>query len=100
MTLKELKRQYAHLSDEIDALATAGVRHEARLMRLLDDLDQVHRELSERRRRTLHAPTLRDAVIGPESAAARPVVGLPLAAPAAQPQPMSALGPPALSMAG
>jgi hypothetical protein len=96
MTLKELKRQYAHLSDEIDALATEGTGHEARLMHLLNDLDQVHRELSERRRRLLHAPTLRDAVIGPASVAARPAVGVALAASPAQLQSRVALG----SMAG
>ena len=100
MTLTELKRQYARLSDEIDALAIEGVRHEARLMRLLSDLDQVHRELSERRRRTLNAPTLRDAVVGSEAVAARPVGVGPFSAPAEKPQSMSALWPQALSMAG
>ena len=44
MTLNELKGKYARLSSEIDTLAAEGVRHEARLMRLMNDLDQVHRD--------------------------------------------------------
>ena len=44
MTLNELKGKYARLSNEIDTLAADGVRHEARLMRLMNDLDQVHRD--------------------------------------------------------
>ena len=35
----------------------------------MNDLDQVHRELSELRLRTFGAPTLRDAVARPEPAA-------------------------------
>jgi len=62
VTLNELKGKYTRLSNEIDALAGAGERNEARLMRLMNELDQVHGELVELRRRTLSAPTLRDAV--------------------------------------
>ncbi len=67
MTLQELKGRYTRLSHEIDGLATEGVRNEAQLMRLMNDLDQVHRELSDLRLRTLNAPTLRDVVDGPEA---------------------------------
>jgi hypothetical protein len=90
MTLKELKGKYARLSDEVDVLATDGVGNEARLLRLMNDLDQVHRELSELRRRTFHAPTLRDAV-------ALPVL---TCAVTAAPQAMPVVPAPALSMAG
>lgn len=62
MTLNELKGKYARLSNEIDVLAGASERNEARLVRLMTDLDQVHRDLADLRRRTLAAPTLRDAV--------------------------------------
>lgn len=62
MTLNELKGKYTRLSNEIDALAGAGERNEARLMHLMNELDQVHGEIVELRRRTLAAPTLRDAV--------------------------------------
>ena len=69
MTLNELKGKYARLSNEIDALAADGGRNESRLMRLMSDLDDVHRQLSELRLRTFAAPTLRDAVMWPEGAA-------------------------------
>lgn len=99
MTLNELKGKYARLSNEIDTLAAEGVRHEARLMRLMSDLDTVHRELWELRLRTFAAPTLREAVNRPEPVLPRAVV-VSLAAPA----PAAALAPPmlspALSMAG
>jgi hypothetical protein len=62
MTLNELKDKYARLSNQIDVLAGAGERNEARLVRLMAELDQVHRDLADLRRRTLAAPTLRDAV--------------------------------------
>ncbi len=62
MTLNELKGKYGRLSQEIDSLAGSGESHQARLVRLMNELDQVHAELSELRRRTLAAPTLRDAV--------------------------------------
>lgn len=100
MTLNELKGKYARLSREIDSLAAeGGGQHEARLMRLMSDLDQVHRELSELRLRTFHAPTLRDAVALPETPAARPArVAVVAASPAVQAVPMRVS--PALSMAG
>lgn len=90
MTLKELKSKYLRLGDEIDDLADDGMRNEARLLCLMNDLDQVHRELGELRRRTLHAPTLRDAV-------ALPVL---TCAVTAAPQAMPVVPAPALSMAG
>lgn len=62
MTLNELKSKYARLSNEIDILAGASERNEARLVRLMTELDQVHGDLVDLRRRTLAAPTLRDAV--------------------------------------
>jgi hypothetical protein len=99
MTLNGLKGKYARLSEEIDTLAAEGVRHEARLMRLMNDLDRVHRELCELRMRTFSAPTLREAVVKPEPVVARPVVvALAPAAPAALAS--SPMLSPALSMAG
>lgn len=98
MTLKELKGKYTRLSNEIDSLATEGACNEARLLRLMNDLDQVHRELSAFRLRTFHAPTLRDAVVWPEPAAVRPPVVVPVTGPAAQPGPVRRV--PALLMAG
>ena len=65
MTLNELKGKYARLSNEVDALAAEGGRNEVGLMRLMNDLDEVHRELSALRLRTFAAPTLRDAVARP-----------------------------------
>jgi hypothetical protein len=65
MTLNELKGKYHRLSNEFDLLAAAGEPNEARLQRLLHDLDQVHHELAELRRRTLAAPTLRDELPWP-----------------------------------
>jgi hypothetical protein len=82
MTLKELKGKYARLSDEIDDLAAAGGRNEARLARLLGDLDQVHQQLAELRRRTFGAPTLRDVVSMASAAQVLPLRGNLPAAPA------------------
>jgi hypothetical protein len=79
MTLNELKGKYARLSNEIDALAAEGGRHEARLMRLMNDLDEVHRELGALRLRTFAAPTLRDAVARPEPVTLRVAV-MPMSA--------------------
>lgn len=62
MTLNELKGRYACLSDQIDALAAQGGHNEARLIELMNELDQLHADLSALRRRTFAAPTLRDAV--------------------------------------
>lgn len=73
MTLKELKDKYARLGEQIDALAGEGVGHEGRLMSLMHELDQVHRELTELRRRTWAAPVLRDAVTRPVAVVLRPV---------------------------
>lgn len=99
MTLHELKGTYARLSDEIDALAADGVRHETRLLSLMNDLDQVHHELCQLRLRTLGAPTLRDEVAWLEPAAAR-AVAVPIGASAVAPQAAWALSRPVLSMAG
>jgi len=66
MTLNELKGKYARLSNQIDALAGAGGRNEGALMRLMDDLDEVHREIHALRLRTFGAPTLHDAVPRPD----------------------------------
>ena len=85
MTLKKLKDEYARLGNEIDALAAEGGAHERRLAGLMNQLDQVHLELSGLRRRTFSAPTLRDAVARPVVVALRPVAPPP-GAPAAQPQ--------------
>jgi hypothetical protein len=81
MTLKELKDKYARLGNEIDVLAGQGAGHEGRLMSLMNELDDVHRELTELRRRTWAAPTLRDAVGRPVAEVLRPAEPvLPLAA--------------------
>ena len=73
MTLKELKDKYTRLGNEIDTLAGEGAGHEGRLLSLMSELDQVHRELSELRRRTWAAPTLRDAITRPVAIVLRPV---------------------------
>jgi hypothetical protein len=62
MTLYELKAKYNRLSQEIDALAGSGECEQARLMRLMNELDRVHDDLAALRRRTLAAPVLRDVV--------------------------------------
>lgn len=91
MTLNGLKGKYARLSNEIDALAAEGGGNDARMLRLMHDLDQVHQELADLRRRTWAAPTLRDAVVSrPEpvmAEASAVVVALPIAQPAPQPVP-------------
>jgi hypothetical protein len=71
MTLNELKGEYSRLSQEIESLAASGERNQARLMRLIDELDRVHALLADLRRRTLAAPTLRDAVAWSEPAVAQ-----------------------------
>ncbi len=70
MTLNELKGKYQRLSQEIDALAGNGDGHDARLIRMMNELDQVHAELAALRRRTLSAPTLRDSVAWVQSSTA------------------------------
>jgi hypothetical protein len=62
MILDGLKRKYAHLRDEIDALGGVGDPTEAKLVRLMCELDQVERDLAAYRRLALTAPTLRDVV--------------------------------------
>ena len=99
MTLNELKGKYARLSSEIDTLAAEGVRHEARLMRLMNDLDTVHRELCNLRLRTFSAPTLHEAVSRPELVAARPV-RVAQGAPTPAATPFAPMLSPALAMAG
>ena len=98
MTLNELKGKYARLSNEIDTLAAEGVRHEARLLRLMNDLDTVHRELCDLRLRTFSAPTLHEAVSRPEPVVPRPVL-VAQAAPAPAATPFEPMLSPALSMA-
>ncbi|HMO49264.1 MAG TPA: hypothetical protein PKB14_24980 [Rubrivivax sp.] len=73
MTLKELKDKYARLGDELDALAGEAGAHERRLASLMSELDEVHRELSDLRRHTFSAPTLRDAVTRPVAVVLRPL---------------------------
>ena len=66
MTLNQLKGKHARLSNEIDALAAQGGRNESSLMRLMNELDEVHGALSALRRRTFAAPTLRDVLPAPQ----------------------------------
>lgn len=100
MTLKELKGKYARLSNEIDTLAAEGACHEARLMRLISDLDAVHRELCDLRLRTLAAPTLRDTVNRAETAPPpRPVLVPTLPAATVAPAATAAPVAPAVSAA-
>lgn len=67
MTLNQLKGRYAQLGNQIDTLAAQGGRNEVALLRLMHELDEVHRELSALRWRTFAAPTLRDAVAAPQA---------------------------------
>jgi hypothetical protein len=62
MILDGLKRKYAHLRDEIDSLGCLGDPTQAKLTRLMCELDQVERDLAVYRRLALTAPTLRDVV--------------------------------------
>jgi hypothetical protein len=62
MILDGLKRKYARLRDEIDSLGCIGDPTEAKLTRLMCELDQVERDLAVYRRLALAAPTLRDVV--------------------------------------
>lgn len=69
MTLNQLKGEYARLGNQIDALAAQGGRNEEALLRLMNQLDEVHRALSALRWRTFAAPTLRDSVAAPQALA-------------------------------
>jgi chromosome segregation ATPase len=89
MTLKELKEHYVRLGNEIDALAAEGGHDERRLASLLNELDRVHQELRELRRRTWTAPILRDAVTRPVAVALRSVPRPPGAPELASPLPMA-----------
>ena len=62
MTLNELKIKYARLRDEINALGGTGQHSEARLARLIHELDQIDHDLAAFRRLAKAAPTLRDVV--------------------------------------
>jgi hypothetical protein len=61
MTLDQINANFARLRVEIDALAN-GEHSEARVARLICELDQVDRELLAFRRLKKTAPVLRDAV--------------------------------------
>lgn len=62
MTLDGLRGTYARLRDEIDSLGCIGEPTEAKLTRLMCELDQVERNLAAYRRLAQTAPTLRDVV--------------------------------------
>lgn len=62
MSLNELKSKYARLRDEINALGGAGEPSEARLARLICELDQIDQDLADFKRLARIAPTLRDVV--------------------------------------
>ena len=62
MTLTELKGKYARLNIEIEALAGGGGHSEAKLARLILELEEIDREFVALRRRAATAPTLRDVV--------------------------------------
>ena len=67
MSLNELKGRYARVRNEIDSLGRAGENSEARLARLMFELDEIDQELAAFKRRNLAAPTLRDVVTGSDS---------------------------------
>lgn len=62
MSLNELKTNYARLRDEINSVGGAGERSEARLARLICELDQIDQDLATFKRLARAAPTLRDVV--------------------------------------
>lgn len=62
MTLDGLKGKYARLREEIDSLGCIVEPTEAKLTRLMCELDQVERDLAIYRRLARTAPTLRDVV--------------------------------------
>jgi hypothetical protein len=82
MTLTELKGKYARLRDEIDSLGGAQEHSEARLARMMGDLDRIDQELAVFRRRSQAAPVLQEVVAfadpvraGKGSSALRPSTG-------------------------
>jgi hypothetical protein len=62
MTLNELKGRYARLSAEIDSFGSDGQPNEAKLARLMFELDRVDDELAAYRRRAVAAPTLSEVI--------------------------------------
>jgi hypothetical protein len=62
MTLNGLKGKYARLREEIDSLGCLAEPTEAKLTRLMCELDQVERDLVVYRRLAQTAPTLSDEV--------------------------------------
>jgi hypothetical protein len=62
MNLTQLKGRYARLRAEIDAFGNAGEPNQAKLARLMFELDRVDDELAAYRRRADAAPTLSDVV--------------------------------------
>jgi len=62
MTLNGLKGKYARLREEIDSLGCMAEPTEAKLTRLMCELDQVERDLVVYRRLAQTAPTLSDVV--------------------------------------
>ncbi len=63
MSLNELKNNYARLRDEINSVGGAGERSEAKLARLIRELDQIDQDLATFKRLARAAPTLRDVVV-------------------------------------
>jgi hypothetical protein len=61
MTLDQINANFARLRTEIDALANDD-HSEARVARLICELDQVDRELVAFKHLAMTAPVLRDAV--------------------------------------
>ena len=68
MTLAQITANFARLRAEIDALGR-GEPSEARVARLICELDQCDRDLLAFRRLAKSAPTLRDAVPWVDAAA-------------------------------
>ena len=62
MTLHELNGKYARLRDEIESLWGDGKQSQAKLARLMFELDQIDQEFAAVRRRALNAPVLREVV--------------------------------------
>ncbi len=62
MTLNGLKGKYARLREEIDSLGSMVEPTQAKLARLMCELDLVERDLAIYRRLAHSAPTLSDVV--------------------------------------